>query len=157
MKVKGIKNILLLIMTLLSLASCSKVNSYKQLNEISYDSILSQKESNYLVYIMSNTCKVCEDIQDDIFSYATKAKQREDMPSMYYINISNVAKNKDIITDDDSSYEYFVGTSNYTDIKITATPALIIIEEGKVEYFISSKNTQTSKSDIKNYLIELSK
>ena len=106
---------------------------------------------------MSNTCKACEDIKNDIFSYANKAKTNSELPPIYYINISNVSKNNGLVTEDDSSYEYFVGTTNYTDIKITATPALIIITNGKVENFISSKVTQTTKSDIQNYLIDLSK
>lgn len=158
MNTKGIKKILFLIIILISLSSCNKkINKHKQLNEIAYSDILLQKEDRYLVYIMSNTCKACEDIKNDIFSYAKKAKTNSELPPIYYINISNVSKNNGLVTEDDSSYEYFVGTTNYTDIKITATPALIIITNGKVENFISSKVTQTTKSDIQNYLIDLSK
>ena len=67
MNTKGIKKILFLIIILVSLSSCNKINKYKQLNEIAYSDILLQKEDKYLVYIMSNTCKACEDIKNDIF------------------------------------------------------------------------------------------
>ena len=145
MNTKGIKKILFLIIILISLSSCNKkINKYKQLNEIAYSDILLQKEDRYLVYIMSNTCKACEDIKNDIFSYANKAKTNSELPPIYYINISNVSKNNGLVTEDDSSYEYFVGTTNYTDIKITATPALIIITNGKVVITLISSTSLIS-------------
>lgn len=75
MNTKGIKKILFLIIILVSLSSCNKINKYKQLNEIAYSDILLQKEDRYLVYFMSNTCKACEDIKMIFFLMLTKQKQ----------------------------------------------------------------------------------
>ena len=49
MNTKGIKKILFLIIILVSLSSCNKINKYKQLNEIAYSDILLQKEDKYLI------------------------------------------------------------------------------------------------------------
>jgi thymidine kinase len=57
----------------------------------------------------------------------------------------------------DESYDNFVNTTNYQDIHISTTPVLIIVNNGKVTKFISSKTTYYPKTEIETYITNLMK
>ena len=77
---------------------------------------------------------------------------------IFALNSSNTRVNKGLIaTGGDNSYSDFKNTSNYLDIQISTTPALIIVKDGKVSDYISTKVTKTPKTDIKEYMKNLMK
>lgn len=148
-------SIFLIIIFSFTLLSCNKkIKKYKDLNEVLYENILKQEPNEYMIFVISNTCAACEELESLICKYANVAKTNN-LPQIYCLNLSNNQSNSLIINEDDSAYGYFVGTTNYLDVKISQTPALLIVKDGKIDTFISSKVTSTPKNDIKEYIEKL--
>lgn len=156
---KKIVRSLLLVCALLTcfmMSSCSKAKSYKDIKSVAYASILSQKESSYMVFLYGDTCVACEELEELICKYANAASKDDSKKRLYVLNTSNTRVNKGIIAEGgDDSFTSFIGTANYEDIKIATTPALICVQNGQVSYYISTKLTQTPKSDIRKYIEKL--
>lgn len=153
-----VKSLLLVccICTCCILSSCGKVKSYKDIKSVVYASILTQKEDRYMVFLYGDTCSACEELQELICKYVAVASSDSTKPKLYVLNTSNTRVNKGIVAEGgDDSYTSFIGTTNYEDIKIATTPALIFVEDGKVSSYISTKLTQTPKSDIRKYIESL--
>lgn len=149
--------IVLFISTLISCKKNSSIHSYSEMDRIIYQSILS-KEDNYLVFIYGDNCIACEELEELLCQYATKAKNKKSYMPIFALNSSNTRVNKGLIaTGGDDSYSDFKNTSNYLDIQISTTPALIIVKDGKVSDYISTKVTKTPKTDIKEYMNNLMK
>ena len=156
---KRIVKSLLLVCCILScciLSSCGKTKSYKDIKSVAYASILKEKEDIYMVFLYGDTCTACEELQELICKYVTVANNDSTKTKLYVLNTSNIRVNKGIIASGgDDSYTSFIGTTNYEDIKIATTPALICVEDGQVSSYISTKLTQTPKSDIRKYIESL--
>lgn len=143
--------------TLISCKKSSSINSYSEMDRIIYQSILS-KENDYMVFIYGDSCSACEELEELLCQYATKAKNKKSYMSLFALNSSNTRVNKGLIaTEGDDSYSDFKNTSNWEDIHISTTPALIIVKDGKVSDYISTKVTKTPKTDIKEYINNLMK
>ena len=105
-----------------------------------------------------DNCSACEELEELLCQYATKAKNKKSYMPIFALNSSNTRVNKGLIaTGGDNSYSDFKNTSNYLDIQISTTPALIIVKDGKVSDYISTKVTKTPKTDIKEYMNNLMK
>lgn len=143
------------------LVGCQKkveIKTYSQMDQVIYPALLSQEEKSYLVFFYGNTCSACEELEPVLCEYASLAKNKKGYLPLYCLNTSNNRVNEGVIaTGGDESYENFVGTSVYSHIKIATTPALILVENGRVTKLISTKLTQTPKTDIKNYITSLKK
>lgn len=135
-----------------SLTSCKKIESYGDMDSIIHQNILT-KEGKYLVFIYGDNCSFCEKLEPTIFEYATLAKKKKVLP-IYALNASNTKLNPELVKNTDD-YDDFKGTTNYRDIHIATTPALIVIEDGCVERYISSKTTIQPMSEIKSYINRL--
>lgn len=148
-----------LVMITFVLTSCKEkvtISSYSEMDKIIYQSVLSN-DDKYLVFIYGNNCSACEELEPTIASYATLAKNnsKKHLP-LYVLNSSNTRVNKGLVASGgDSSYNDFIGTSNYEDIHIATTPALLVIENHRVVKYISTKITTKPKTEIKEYFLEL--
>ena len=148
-----------IISILFGLTSCrkNKIEEFKDLETIVYQSILAQ-EGKYMVFIYGDNCYYCDKLKPTILEYAKFALKDKKQIKIYGLNSSNTRVNKGLIaTDGDDSYEDFLYTTNYQDIHISTTPVLIIVNNGKVTKFISSKTTLYPKTEIENYLKGLMK
>ena len=158
---KNYKIILLvfLLMITFTMTSCKKsvtIEKYSEMDRIIYKSVLSNSD-RYLVFIYGNDCSACEELEPTIAKYATLSKNNsKKYTPLYVMNASSTRLNKGLIKND-SEYDSFVGTTNYEDIHIATTPALLVIENHKVIKYISTKVTTKPKTDIKEYFTELMK
>lgn len=141
------------------LTSCkkNKVKEFKDLETVVYQSILSQS-GKYMVFIYGDNCNYCEILKPTILEYAKYVNKNKDAIKIYGLNSSNTRVNKGLIaTGGDESYDNFVNTTNYQDIHISTTPVLIIVNNGKVTKYISSKTTYYPKTEIETYITNLMK
>lgn len=98
--------------TLISCKKSSSINSYSEMDRIIYQSILS-KENDYMVFIYGDSCSACEELEELLCQYATKAKNKKSYMSLFALNSSNTRVNKGLIaTEGDDSYSDFKNTSN---------------------------------------------
>ena len=144
---------------LFGLTSCkkNKIEEFNDLETVIYQSILAQ-EGKYMVFIYGDNCHFCEMLKPKILEYARYSLKRKDAIKIYGLNSSNTRVNKGLIaTGGDDSYDNFVNTTNYQDIHISTTPVLIIVNNGKVTKFISSKTTYYPKTEIETYITNLMK
>ena len=144
---------------LFGLTSCkkNKIEEFNDLETVIYQSILAQ-EGKYMVFIYGDNCHFCEMLKPKILEYARYSLKKKDAIKIYGLNSSNTRVNKGLIaTGGDDSYDNFVNTTNYQDIHISTTPVLIIVNNGKVTKFISSKTTYYPKTEIETYITNLMK
>ena len=144
---------------LFGLTSCkkNKIEDFEDLETIVYQSILSQ-EGKYMVFIYGDNCHFCEMLKPTIIEYANFARKNKKEMQIYGLNSSNTRVNKGLIaTGGDESYGNFVNTTNYQDVHISTTPVLIIVNNGKVTKFISSKTTYYPKTEIEKFITNLMK
>lgn len=161
--IRKVSFLLLIICSFLSLfvsTSC-KVERFKDLKTIEYSSILSQK-GDYIVFIYGDNCYYCEQLKPIILEYANLANKKRKMMKIYGLNSSNTRDNEGLIPeipegckDPDDLYDDFLNTTNYEDIHIVTTPALIVVEDGTVTKYISSKTTYYPKTNIQEYIASL--
>lgn len=148
-----------MISILFGLTSCkkNKIEEFKDLETVVYQSILAQ-DGKYMVFIYGDNCTYCEKLKPTIIQYAKYSLKNKDSIKIYGLNSSNTRVNKGLIaTGGDESYDSFVNTTNYQDIHISTTPVLIIVNNGKVTKFISSKTTYYPKTEIETYITNLMK
>ncbi len=157
-KISRILIILFVSLTMFTLTSCNKkVKEFKDMNTIIYPAMLNE-DGKYLIFIYGDNCYYCEQLKPIITKYATLANKKKDYYPIYGLNSSNTRVNKGLIaTGGDESYDDFRNTTNYEDIHISTTPVLIIVNEGKVTSYISSKTTLYPKTEIQEYITGLMK
>ncbi len=162
MNSKIIKYLFIVFAIILSatLGGCKKVEpitNYGEADHVIYNGLLNEN-GDYLVFIYGNDCSACAELEDLLCEYATKSLVKKDYLDFYVLNSSNTRVNKGLIaTEGDDSYSDFTNTGNYQDIKISTTPALIVVEDGRVSDYISTKVSTTPKTDIKEYIEDLMK
>lgn len=137
---------ILLIMSFL-LISCEliKWGAFKQ---VYHEEILTQKEEQYYVLLYSETCPHCEDLLEVALQYKNS---NPEIP-LYVLNTSDKVHNEEIMAPDEYEYQSYIGTELYTDIRVAHVPALIMVENGKVNGLICSYTTDYPKTEIAELL-----
>jgi len=98
-------------------------------NQINWQDVLMQEESNYFVFVYSETCSNCHDIQEEIVNFAVD----KIMPT-YFVDTKksgDVTISKDV----DSS----IGASKMDDVSILGTPSVLEVEDKIVIANIAGK------------------
>lgn len=137
------------------LTSCKKVKDFSDIQTIIYPSILKgegNSANKYFVFIYGDVCTYCEELLPTVCEYVNLTKKQKDMIPLYVLNASNTRVNKGLVSSSDAEIKDFIATKNYEDIHIANTPALILVDDGMVTYYISSKTTQRPKTEIEQYL-----
>jgi thioredoxin-related protein len=151
---KKIAFVFFLCIVTFTLTSCKSLE-YSDMDEIIYSSMLSQEESKYIIIIYKNKCEYCDDALPTVSDYVKKSRKDSSLPHLYVVNASKTRLNQGLSVENDTDYENFVGTMDYTAIHINATPALLVVENKKVTKLISSKTTERPKTEIINYLKQI--
>ena len=99
--------------------------------EIYLSECLSQEEEHYLVFFHSETCGHCQEIIEDVISFA-----ESDTVKTYFLD---VGKNENKIARC-SMDEIPIGIDQVDDLKIVGTPTIMEIEEGIVMANIPGKD-----------------
>lgn len=156
-KIKRLFIIMISIVSVLISTSC-KVDGYEDIKKVTHQEILNQTgndDGTYYVIIYSTTCTYCEELEPNVVEYYNFIKKKNSCskkyPPLYALNLNATKDNPDIKASD-SEYTNFTGTNDYQKIKFSAAPALIVVTNGVVEKLISSKVTNSPKTDIKNLL-----
>lgn len=99
---------------------------YSDLDHIRYEEIFDQNHDEYIVYYYSPFCGTCTQIKPDILRYAEKGN----LP--FYVINKEVDNNEDMV----SPVENAIGTTIYSELKVTSTPTVLLIKDGVVTELI---------------------
>lgn len=113
----------------MTLTSC-KVEDYEDMKHIYHEEILTQKETEYYVYVYRYNCAVCERIKEDVIYYYNNYK-KHDLPRLYVLNKGDTEKNQGINSEVEKEID-FLWTQDYRDIQTAYSPCLIKVRDGQV-------------------------
>ena len=155
------KKYLFLFLTLLcmiNLASCKKKSiTYNDLEKVTYENILSLPKGKYIVVAYQANCENCDKLLESVQTYYEFANKHSSAMPIYAINVNLAINKKMLLSSSDSYPSNMVGTTKYTNIKVKATPSIMVISNGKLEKVIYDYNTKTPVSDAQKYFEELMK
>lgn len=144
MKTRKIILIISLLLCLITLTSCNKIESYSDMKILTYEKILSRSKfsptGSYYVIIHKTDCAVCQAVMPYATEYANLAKTNSKLDPIYSLNRSDKKNNGDITQTDPNIKENIgLGATKYEDIKLCSTPVLIKVTNGKVVQLIDKK------------------
>ncbi len=119
------------------LVGSGAMNSYSDYSQysIGYKSILSKKGS-YYVYMYSEDCTHCATLKPYIFQYLSSSKNDDDNGvRMYLFCVDEYLEY--IAAEDDN----ILGVSDYSELKVSGTPTMMLVEDGTVTNSWASVST----------------
>ncbi|MDD3437674.1 MAG: hypothetical protein PHC64_11035 [Candidatus Gastranaerophilales bacterium] len=126
------KQILIIVLFLLILCGC---NTDSDIPVITQGDIFEIEAEEYYVLFVKDGCGGCEKIKPDAIKYHRSAFVKTKLPKIYLVNVSDPT-NQGIIGKEDN----LEGVTDLIDLKITRTPTLIVIKDGKiVAHYIDAK------------------
>lgn len=146
--VKYMKRILLvicLVICMLTMTSCKKIETYSDMKILTYEKMLSRSSvsptGSYYIIIHRNGCAVCQAIMPNAVEYANLAKGNGKLDPIYSLNRSDKKNNGGLDqTNSEIKENIGLGATNYEDIKLCSTPVLIKVTNGKVTKLIDKKS-----------------
>ena len=135
----SVMKILRFIASLLSITlitSCSSnedsAPSYKSFNEyqvvvdnsIKWPEILNQEEKSYIIFLYSETCAYCHEMQEEVVDFAITCPLKT-----YFLNVGENA----VPIDSDKK----IGITNYEEASINGTPSILEVENATITANIS--------------------
>lgn len=142
--------------SLISITSCKKNFKYEDMNKVNYETILDMKGS-YIVIAYQANCANCEKLKDTVYDYIKYIEKNPTSMPIYAINVNTGVNKKMLLTKDEDYPKNMVGTTNYKNIKVKATPSIMVIKDKTLTKVISDYNTLTPVTDGKAYFKELMK
>ena len=145
--VKYMNRILLvicLVICMLTMTSCKKIETYSDMKTLTYEQILSKskftKNGSYYIIIHKTDCAVCQAVMPYAVEYANLVKGNGKLDPIYSLNRSDKKNNGDITqTDPNIRVNLGLGATDYRDVKLCTTPVLIKVTNGKVVQLIDKK------------------
>jgi hypothetical protein len=126
------------------------------MDKVTYETLLNLPGS-YIVVAYQADCPNCEKLKDSVAKYIKYANKNDDAMKIYAINV-NLAINKKMLLKQTESYPSgMLNTKDYKNIKVKATPSIMVINNKTLVKVISDYNTQTPVTDGNNYFKELMK
>lgn len=142
--------------SLISITGCKSKFTYDDMNKVNYETILDMKGS-YIVIAYQANCANCEKLKGTIYDYIKYVEKNPTAMPIYAINVNTGVNKKMLLLKDDSYPKNMVGTTNYKNIKVKATPSIMVIKDKTLVKVISDYNTLTPVTDGKAYFKELMK
>lgn len=142
--------------SLISITSCKSKFNYDDMDKVNYETILDMKGS-YIVVAYQANCANCEKLKGTIYDYIKYVEKNPTAMPIYAINVNTGVNKKMLLLRDDSYPKNMVGTTNYKNIKVKATPSIMVIKDKTLVKVISDYNTLTPVTDGKEYFKELMK
>ncbi len=118
------------------ITSCSSnensTSSYKPFNEyqvvvdnsIKWPEILNQEEKSYIIFLYSETCAYCHEMQEEVVDFAITCPLKT-----YFLNVGENA----VPIDSDKK----IGITNYEEASINGTPSILEVENATITANIS--------------------
>jgi thiol-disulfide isomerase/thioredoxin len=126
------------------------------MDKVTYETLLNLPGS-YIVVAYQADCPNCEKLKDSVAKYIKYANKNDDAMKIYAINV-NLAINKKMLLKQTESYPSgMLNSKDYKNIKVKATPSIMVINNKTLVKVISDYNTQTPVTDGNNYFKELMK
>lgn len=143
MKMRKIILIISLLLCLLTLTSCKKIESYSDMKILTYEKILTRSKvsptGSYYVIIHKTDCAVCQAVMPYAVEYANLASGNGKLDPIYSLNRSDKKANGGITAESGTKENVGLGATDYNDIKLCSTPVLIKVTDGKVVKLIDKK------------------
>ena len=106
--------------------------SYKSFNEyqvvvdnsIKWPEILNQEEKSYIIFLYSETCAYCHEMQEEVVDFAITCPLKT-----YFLNVGENA----VPIDSDKK----IGITNYEEASINGTPSILEVENATITANIS--------------------
>ena len=102
-------------------------------------------------------CANCEKLKGTIYDYIKYVEKNPTAMPIYAINVNTGVNKKMLLTKDEEYPKTMIGTSNYKNVKVKATPSIMVIKDKTLVKVISDYNTLTPVTDGKAYFKELMK
>ena len=99
--------------------------------QIEWSSLLSQIETNYLIFFYSETCPHCHEIMEDVIEFATS-----EILKTYFLDTK---KSEIKIPIKNEVYET-IGITSIDELFIAGTPTIIEVDEGMVRANVPGKD-----------------
>ena len=148
--------LLIIIISLGSLTGCKNNFSYDDMDKVTYETLLNLPGS-YIVVAYQADCPNCEKLKESVADYCKYAEKHDDAMPIYAINV-NLAINKKMLLKSTESYpSNMLNTKDYKNIKIKATPSIMVIKNKTLIQVISDYNTTKPVTEGNNYFKELMK
>ncbi len=149
--------ILIVLVSCFSVSSCKKDDfTYSKLDKVTYENLLSLP-GKYIVVAYQANCDNCEKLLPSVAEYYRYTEKNSDAIKIYAININLKINQKMLLTSDQEYPSNMINTTDYTKIKVKATPSIMVISNHKLIKVISDYNTQKPVTDGKAYLEGLMK
>lgn len=143
MKTRKIILIISLLLCLITLTSCKKIEAYSDMKILTYEKILTRSKfsptGTYYVIIHKTDCAVCQAVMPYAVEYANLASKNSKLDPIYSLNRSDKKNNGGITAESGTQVNTGLGATNYEDIKLCSTPVLLKVTNGKVVKLIDKK------------------
>lgn len=138
--------LVILIGMLFVIKATAPVDFYKSTEHINYKDI-SKTDGTNLYYVYQEACAHCKNIKDDVADFYEK---KDENINLFLVDAAKT-ENADVwFAGDESEFKKPSGDfSSYNDIKITGTPTLVEIKDGKITQFF------VGEDEIPEYLNKL--
>lgn len=114
-------------------STVGKFNIYSDGEHVLYNQVLDDVEIPTVYYYYQDTCHFCNSIKDQITNlYLTV--ENNDKINMKLVDAKS-SKNADVWAADNLYNPNIEGIKDASDIKITGTPAMIYVKDGKVDLY----------------------
>ncbi len=148
--------LLIIFIGFISISGCKNKFSYDDMTKVTYETLLDLKGS-YIVVAYQANCDNCEKLKGVVYDYVKYAEKNPDAMPIYAINVNSALNKKMLLLSTESYPSNMLGTTNYKNVKVKATPSIMVIKNKTLEKVISDYNTLTPVTDGKTYLKELMK
>ena len=140
--------------SLISITSCKNKFTYDDMDKVNYETILDMKGS-YIVVAYQANCANCEKLKGTIYDYLKYVEDNPTAMPIYAINVNTGVNKKMLLLKNEDYPKNMVGATSYTNIKVKATPSIMVIKNKTLVKVISDYNTLTPVTDGKAYFKEL--
>ena len=108
-------------------------DEYEILNtqQIKWSTVLSQTETNYLVFFYSETCPHCHEIMGDVIAFS-----ESNIVKTYFLDTKKSETKVPIKNEVDET----IGVTEIDDLFIAGTPTIIEVQEGMVKANVPGKD-----------------
>lgn len=148
--------LVIVFISLVSISGCKNKFSYDDMNKVNYETLLDLKGS-YIVVAYQANCANCDKLKGTVYDYIKYIDDNPDAMPIYAINVNTGVNKKMLLLRNEDYPKNMVGATSYKNIKVKATPSIMVIKNKTLVKVISDYNTLTPVTDGKAYFKELMK
>ena len=148
--------LIIIFISLVSISGCKSKFTYDDMKKVTYETLLDLNGS-YIVVAYQANCANCEKLKGIVYDYIRYTEKHPDAMPIYAINVNTAINKKMLLLKNEDYPSKMIGATNYKNIKVKATPSIMVIKNKELVKVISDYNTLTPVTDGKTYFKELMK